>query len=608
MNNPLNPTLPNPLGDLLLVFNSTPPWPQRCSTGGWQRLAGASIASPGLWTSPASADWKGFPTFSWQMPGWQFYLLGEAPPSSALASLEDLARQQAGLSVQEVTRSLNRWNRRCILLAYEHSSQRWHAWTDRFGTLHAYYAWDGRRAALGSYAPAVAAAASQRQLDWQGLTGFFALGFFSGERTHYQDLHILRPASHYTFAIDGRLVSQEQYWQWQHNPEPARSYADSLAEFASIFHTVLQEQTSQGRVALPISGGLDSRSTVAALTQVGQAPDERLWSYSYGYTDHSIETRIAKQVAQSRRLPFQAYTIQPYLFEHIENLLAYTEGFQDITQTRQMFVRQELAERTDVLVAALLGDVWLDDMGLAGFPPGSLSNEQILAHTVKKMFKRGYSWLLEHLAARQLGQTDPEEMATDLVRSELAAFENLSELDFRVKAFKIWQWTHRWSLASQRVFQSAAWLALIFYDQRIADFFSVIPTPWLSGRQFQIDYLKQYAPDLARVAWQVYDADLYHYQHFHTWQLPKRALKKAWRILTHQTILQRNWEVQLLSPQGKAGLEQWLMQPGLRLHEFLPPKSIRTLLDAFYTPPPSPQSGYAVCMLLTFSAWLELHA
>ncbi len=600
--------LPNPLGDLLLAFNSQPPWPQRCSTSGWQWLADRRPGFSGLWTSPVNQDWKGFPTKSWQLPGWQFYLLGEAPPSTALADLEDLALQQDSLGSQMVTASLNSWNRRFLVFAFENRLQRWHAWTDRFGTLHAYYAWDGVHAALGTYAPAVAAAASQRQLDWKGLSGFFALGFFPGERTHYQDLHILRPASHYTFETDGHLACQEPYWKWQHQPDTTRSYQESLSEFAHIFQDLLQEQTAQGRVAIPISGGLDSRSTVAALTEPRQAPDERLWSYSYGYSDDSIETRIARQVAQARNLPFQAYTIQHYLFEQIKPLLDYTEGFQDLTQARQVFIRQELAERSDVLVAALWGDVWLDEMGLAAFLPGSLTSEQILDHTLKKMLKRGRNWLLEHLAAPQLEGSDPGSLVTDLVRSELAAFESIEEPDFRVKAFKTWQWSHRWSLPSQRAFQSAAWPALIFYDHRISDFFGHIPTKWLSGRQFQIDYLKLVAPDLARVKWQVYDANLYHYQHYNTWLLPKRAMQKAWRKLTKQTILHRNWEVQFLCPQGQAGFQRWLLRPSLRLHEFISPPDLEDLLENFYAAQHDPSLGYPLSMLLTFSAWLELHA
>ena len=92
-----------------------------------------------------------------------------------------------------------------LLVAREGRTGRVHAWTDRFGTYHAYHAHDGRRAALGTYFPAVAAVASARRLDWEGLTGFLGFGFFPGDRTFYEDVRILRPASHYTFDAEGRL-------------------------------------------------------------------------------------------------------------------------------------------------------------------------------------------------------------------------------------------------------------------------------------------------------------------------------------------------------------------------------------------------------------------
>jgi asparagine synthase (glutamine-hydrolysing) len=145
---------------------------------------------------------------------------------------------------------------------------------------------------------------------------------------------------------------------------------------------------------------------------------------------------------------------------------------------------------------------------------------------------------------------------------------------------------------------------LIFYDQRITDFFQTVPSHFLVGRQFQIDYLKRFAPDLARIPWQAYDADLYQYQWFNTLLLPKRILKRLGRMLGGKKVLERNWEVQFLSGQGRSGLENWLLKSGLRLHEFLPPAQIKMLLEDFYRSP-NASNGYTVSMLLTFSAWLE---
>src|SRR5260221_5833598 len=102
----------------------------------------------------------------------------------------------------------------------------------------------------------------------------------------------------------------------------------------------MKELLAEGRLAIPISGGLDSRSSVAAIT--GPSPSDRLWSYSYGYSDDSVETRISREVAQARGLPFEAFTIRPYLFDRLEEVMAAVEGFQDVTQCRQAFVANEL--------------------------------------------------------------------------------------------------------------------------------------------------------------------------------------------------------------------------------------------------------------------------
>jgi hypothetical protein len=582
-------------GDLLITFGEvSPPLPPRFPAAPW------SIQAQGedwqLWSCTPCAYWKGLPLQTVESGGWKAYILGEfRPGSNPPLRLESLAQQAAA------------FHGRYLMLAWSPAEHQWHAWTDRFATLHAYHASDGRRAALGTFSPSVAAAAAQRYLDWEALAGFFGFGFFPQDRTYFQGVRILRPASHYALDERGRVILQERTWEWRHTPDRRRSYDDTLAEFARIFHQVLDEAAGEGRVAVPLSGGLDSRSTVAAITR----PERQrpaglsLWAYSYGYTDDSIETRIARRVARARGLPFQAYTVRPYWFERLDQVLGWTEGFQDLTLARQAFVRDEVAAQAESLIAALWGDVWLDDMGLAGKPAQGLDDAAIQQYALAKMRKRGGDWLLEHLAAPHLPGTTPAELLHSMVGEELKPLKHITDPDFRLKAFKTEQWSFRWSLSPIRVFQSAAAPRLVFYDARLADFFCTVPSEYVAGRRLQIDYLKLYSPDLARIPWQVYDANLFTYQHFNTWLLPWRALKKAWRLISGQKVTERNWEVQFLCESGRRGLQRWLLAPGLRLHEFIAPKLLAELLDAFYRPPLDPGRGDTLAMLLTFSAWLE---
>jgi len=588
------------IGDILVTFNvDLEKFPARVYSSPW--TIGETQTGWQLWRQPVQAGWHGFPGRQTAFNGWNIWTLGELFPTQPV-DLDDLVAE-----VATGERSARELNGHFLILAWHGETRKWHIWTDRFGTLHAYYATDGKRAAVGTFHPAVSAAASRRSLDWPGLIGFLACGFFPGDKTFFADVRILRPASHYVFDENGLLLTQERYWQWRHEPEANRSYDDTVAEFARIFQEVMRDHTGGGRVALPISGGLDSRSTIAAITPGSGLPaSSHLWSYSYGYSDDSVETRIARQVAGARGLPFSAITIRPYLFDRIDQILASVEGFQDVTQCRQAAAVEEISRHADYLLAAHWGDVWLDDMGLVDKTAKSRPDD-LAIYALHKMEKGGRGWLLENLQQCGLGK-DSEGLLLEMVRQELTPISHIEDPDFRIKAFKTDQWSFRWTTASLRMFQAAAFPRLPFYDTRLSDFFCTVPSTFVRQRRLQIDYLKRYTPDLARINWQVCDTNLFRYQLFNSWLLPKRAVKKAWRLLRGKQIIERNWEVQFLNPQGRRGLEHWLLRAGLRLHEFFLPAALAKLLQDFYQAPLAQKRGYTVSMLLTFSVWLEQYS
>jgi hypothetical protein len=590
------------LGDILLTFNSElERFPARRESSPWTLAKGEPPWQ--LWLQPAQAGWHGYPWRQISLNGWDIWLLGELFPTRAINVTDLLVEVVTGKG------SASELNGHFLIIAWQRESREWHIWTDRFGTLHAYYATNNKRAALGTFHPAVSAAASRRSFDLLGIAGFFACGFFPGDKTFFEDVKILRPACHYVYDENGGLLQQKRYWHWRHEPDEKRSYDDTVSEFARLFQEVMREQIGGGRLALPISGGLDSRSTVAAITQPegSLVASSHLWSYSYGYSDDSVETTIARQVAGARGLPFSAITIRPYLFDRLDLILASVEAFQDVIQCRQAAVVEEISRHADYLLAAHWGDVWLDDMGLVDKPAKPIAND-LAGYALHKMEKGGRDWLLNNLQQSGLGE-GPEALLLEMVRQEMAPLSQIADPDFRIKAFKTDQWSFRWTTASLRMYQAAAYPRLPFYDTRLSDFFCTVPSTFVSQRRLQIDYLKRYAPDLARIKWQVYDTNLFRYQFFNSWIVPKRAVKKAWRLLRGKQVIERNWEVQLLlNPQGRHGLEHWLLRPGLRLHEFFPLAALAKLLHDFYQDPLMENRGYTLSMLLTFSAWLEHYA
>jgi len=589
---PRQPAATAAWGDALLAFDTERPGAGR-HAGEWVAEARGGCGT--LWRQDIAEGWRGFPVRRLPMPGGALWLIGDLYGAGS-------DRADGVSAVAAGRRSAAELNGHFLLFAWNEAERQWHVWTDRFGTVHAYVASKGEHPRLGTFFPAVAAGLSRRELDWEGIAGFFSFGFFPQDRTFFRDVRILRPASHVVFDETGKRVSAERYWRWRHSPDERRSYRDTVEEFGRILHDVIDDAGS-GRLAVPISGGLDSRTTVAALTRPDRPGDATLWSYSYGYGPHSEETRIAQRIAAERSLPFRPLTVEPYLFDALPRVLSCVEGFQDATQARQAVVTDLLAAGADRVLAAHWGDVWLNDMGLSAT---SGPRESVAAHAAAKIAKRGRDWLLRHVAAPRLSEPAAP-VLEQMVAAELSTLDDIADPDFRVKAFKTEQWSFRWTLASLRMYQAGAYPRLPFYDTRLTDFFATVPTSFVAGRRLQIDYLKRFAPDLARITWQAFGTNLYWQRHFDTWLLPWRAARKMARALRRNgAVAQRNWEVQF-SGDGAARLRATLLARGSRLHELVSPAEIQSLLDTFEAAPLEEGGGYTVSMLLTFSAWLEAH-
>ena len=491
-----------------------------------------------------------------------------------------------------------RLNGRFILLIWDKQSQEIIFLTDRLGAMHFYCVWHGDKAlALGSDLATLARLFSQQWLDWEAIASFFGFGFFLSDRTYFTEINILSPSSVYRFDVHGQLVEHKTYWQWHHNVDTSRTYSDTIDAYHALLENAVKRSIQHGKSILPISGGLDSRSLAAFLPQGKQTA-----SYSYGYTNDSIETTIATQIAEARSFTFTKHVISQYLFEELPEAVRSLHGSQDITQGRQISIYQWLRENADAVLSGLWGDVWCDQMGLAdGLPEG----KTVATHTISKMQKQGRDWLIKNVAQPHTNQADVAGFLNNWMTAHLEKFNFIEDIDFRVKAYKTSQWAFRWSNASLRAFEMGATPRVPYYDVDIIDFFCTVPTEFVRDRRLQIDHLKQYAPDLARILWQQADANLYLAKYGYWLGLPRRGFKKFQRKLTGERPIQRNWEVQFLSSEGRENLENWLLAPGGKLHEFVPLRDISRLIADFYEEP-SAAAGYAVSMLLTFAVWLEV--
>lgn len=423
-------------------------------------------------------------------------------------------------------------------------------------------------------------------LDLPGFAAFLCLGFFPGDRTWVEGLP-------YNQAAPRR-------WAWPQRIDGPTSLNEAVPLVREVLGAKLLDAVSTGRVAVPVSGGLDSRTTVA-LIPAEAWNSGRLWAYSYGYAEASAELRIAQTIAQRRALPFGRFVVGEYLFDHLDELDAVLDGFVDLTQPRQAAISAVLAERADAVLCAHWGDVWFDASGLP--PDAGDTPEKLAALAWSKWAKGGREHLLGLFAPVWKGE-DPERLVVDLLTAEAARLDPIEDADLRFKAFKTEQWSRRWTLASLNAFRLAGVeTRLPFYDPTVALTLANMPSALLRGRKLQVELIKATAPDLARIVWQAWDADLYWYPYFDSLLVPKRAWRWLERKLQPRVPI-RNWEVQLLSARGRAGLRDRLLAPGRRIHDWVEPQAIKSFLDRFFAGPDA-GAGYAASMLLTVAVALD---
>ena len=544
-------------GDVALAFGSARPTRTR---SGDRWTVALELGPARLWTTVPDETWSGFPMSIDRTPRITCVTVGDRR---------------------------DHW----IRFEYDHQTQVWAVQTDRFATLQAYRRIRGDPL-VATFSPALWG--DDPSLDWTAVAGFLALGWYPGDRMPVEDVRILRPATTYRWDANGRSPTAARWSQWRHEPhqDPARNPG---AEMDDLLSEILDGRSREsGPIGVPLSGGLDSRSTLAVLTRAdGPTPRSQLRAFSYGYAPDSIELEIATELAAVRGLPIDTFVVEPYLLDDLDLVLAATEGLVDLTSCRQAVVLEHLERETAAVVAAHWGDVWF---GMADPGPDEPLGDWLL----RGSRRRGGDWLLTQVIGDRVER--PTEQIRSLLRSEA---ESLPKIDDRVvaaSALKTEQWSLRFTEASIRMHEAAVDPILPYYDARMADLALSLPSTWLTDRRLQIDHLRSRAPDLAAVTWQAFECDLFGLDRRWTTGLPRRLVRGLHRRVRPPKHALENWEVQF---QGEELMrwDRWLQRPSSPARALVEPPALNRLIERVTTG--DRDAGHALARLITFAAWQE---
>jgi len=141
--------------------------------------------------------------------------------------------------------------------------------SDHFGLKPVYYYQSSSLFAFASEVKAILPLhEGPKRRDNKTIANFFTFGFPLGDETLFEDIKLIPAASCLTYDLTSRKVSIQKYWhlvdlftsKGQHNGK--KDYQDVVDAFTSAVNRRLANSEQLG---LSLSGGLDSRSILAAL-------------------------------------------------------------------------------------------------------------------------------------------------------------------------------------------------------------------------------------------------------------------------------------------------------------------------------------------------------
>ena len=440
----------------------------------------------------------------------------------------------------------------------------------------------------------------QHTLDYKAICVFSALGFFLDDDSYYIEQKALRPATDYHIE-NGKIISETPkfrgYFQWHYNPIE-RPLSQIVQEFAQLFEQIIDEQTTNQKVILPLSGGLDSRTQAAALKHL----NKKVHSYSYRFQNGHNETLYAKKIAEVCQFPFQSWEVpKGYLWNVIDDLSQINGCYAEFTHPRQMAFSGKYKAMGDVFSLGHWGDVLFDDMGVAD----DLPFEQQVAVLIKKMVKKGGMELATSLWKQWQLEGSFYDYLYERLKVLLQKVNIPQSANAQIRAFKSLYWAPRWTSVNLSVFENERPISLPYYDNRMCEFICSVPENYLAGRQIQIEYLKMRNPQLAKITWQSQKPfNLYNYQYNKMpYNLPYRIWNKAQRSLTATPYIQRNWELQFLGTENEKQLEKRLFETQ-KMAEFVSDTLIKDFYQKFKTED-AVYYSHSVSMLLTLSQFLK---
>lgn len=206
---------------------------------------------------------------------------------------------------------LKRLNGSFVISLYDEEKNKLFIASDRYGSKNLFYIIDSSRLIYSSEIKAILAEPSINfRLNPEAVAEIFTFMYMLGNKTLFDGINLLPPASILTYDFKRRNIQVETYWdlEFHHDKEPQK-LETCLKEFDSLMEKAVERRISgKNKIGLFLSGGVDSRLMAGFTQRVADKEGKELISFTFG-TKGGRQEKIGRQVADRLGIDNKFYEI-----------------------------------------------------------------------------------------------------------------------------------------------------------------------------------------------------------------------------------------------------------------------------------------------------------
>ncbi|HQU81981.1 MAG TPA: asparagine synthase (glutamine-hydrolyzing) [Pyrinomonadaceae bacterium] len=194
-----------------------------------------------------------------------------------------------------------------------------------------------------------------KEIELSALDSYLTFGYVTEELCIFKDVHKLAPG-HFLIYKNGEIRT-EKYWDFEYSGETENK---SEAEYIEILREKLKEAVkirliSEVPLGAFLSGGVDSSSIVAMMSQISDAPVK---TFSIGFNEDSFnELKFARVAAKHFNTEHHEFIVTPDLVEIVDELVwHFDEPFADSSALPTFMVSKMARDFVTVILSGDGGD------------------------------------------------------------------------------------------------------------------------------------------------------------------------------------------------------------------------------------------------------------